>query len=202
LRPPLMSNVRPTRMQRQAIATFREVLVPASFETCGCCGSAHRPGDRGEVTVRLGRPSVGGRRTAGLARRSLRPRSAWAVRPLAASAPAGWRGEVAFDHGSSSAKVLVQFPVTVAPGRRRMVSVAAVQQLCEGRRQQWASLPATRAGRSRARERHTAMATVRFQGPLHPITLGSRQRPQPNPSIEGTSSSKLRLLPAAPHVKR
>jgi hypothetical protein len=26
--------------------------------------------------------------------------------------------------------------------------------------------------------------------------------PRPNPSIEGTSTSKLRLLAAAPHVKR
>jgi len=29
-----------------------------------------------------------------------------------------------------------------------------------------------------------------------------RQRMTPNPSIEGTSTSKLRLLAAAPHVKR
>ena len=31
------------------------------------------------------------------------------------------------------------------------------------------------------------------------VALG---RPRPNPSIEGTSTSKLRLLAAAPHVKR
>jgi hypothetical protein len=29
-----------------------------------------------------------------------------------------------------------------------------------------------------------------------------RRQPRPNPSIEGTSSGKLRLPPAAPHVKR
>ena len=32
--------------------------------------------------------------------------------------------------------------------------------------------------------------------------LGVQQRVPPNPSIEGTSSSGLRPLPAAPHVKR
>jgi hypothetical protein len=32
------------------------------------------------------------------------------------------------------------------------------------------------------------------------VVAGNRARP--NPSIEGTSTSKLRLLAAAPHVKR
>jgi ribosomal protein S18 acetylase RimI-like enzyme len=37
---------------------------------------------------------------------------------------------------------------------------------------------------------------------LEQIPLIKLRRPRPNPSIEGTSTSKLRLLAAAPHVKR
>ena len=104
-------------MQRRAIATFREVLVPAWFEALGYRRSAHSPGRRNEVTAGLGRPSVGGRRTAGLIRESFRPRPVWAVRPLAASAPAGWRSEVVFVHGGSSAKAWFSF----TPRSRRVV---------------------------------------------------------------------------------
>jgi hypothetical protein len=34
------------------------------------------------------------------------------------------------------------------------------------------------------------------------IPLASAHEPRPNPSIEGTSTSRLRLLADAPHVKR
>ena len=37
---------------------------------------------------------------------------------------------------------------------------------------------------------------------LLPVREGAANRQTPNPSIEGTSSSGLRPLPAAPHVKR
>ena len=104
-------------MRRRAIATSEEAAVPAWFAALGCRGPARRSGGRNEVTAGLGRPSAGGRRTAGAARRSLRSRPVRAVRPLAASAPAGWRSEVVFVHGSSFAKVLVQFP----PRSRRVV---------------------------------------------------------------------------------
>jgi len=36
----------------------------------------------------------------------------------------------------------------------------------------------------------------------HPLAESALSNPRPNPSIEGTSTSKLRLLAAAPHVKR
>ena len=51
-------------------------------------------------------------------------------------------------------------------------------------------------------EHRAAVATVRHEELPYPITPGCRQRPQPNPSIEGTSTSGLRPLAAAPHVKR
>ena len=45
------------------------------------------------------------------------------------------------------------------------------------------------------RSRRVALCGVAGQ---EPVLL----QPRPNPSVEGTSSSKLRLLPAAPHLKR
>ena len=143
-------------MQRLASAKVEEMPVPVWFDASACRWSARRSAGREEVAARLGRPSAGGRRTAGLARGSLRPRPVWAARPLAASAPAGWRGRALFVHGSSSAKVLVRSRAEVAPGRRQVVSVAAVQQRCMGRGQQWVSSPALRS--TAAPERRVGLA--------------------------------------------
>ena len=46
------------------------------------------------------------------------------------------------------------------------------------------------------RSRRAALCGVAAKNSVAPETA------RPNPSIEGTSNSKLRLLPAAPHVKR
>ena len=65
-------------------------------------------------------------------------------------------------------------------------------------------------GFARARGHHAASAAVRFRGQLWLITLGRRQRPQPNSSVERTSNGGAQWLPscrsatplAAAHLKR
>ena len=65
-------------------------------------------------------------------------------------------------------------------------------------------------GFARARRHHAASAAVRCEGLPYLITLGRRQRPQPNPSVERTSNGGAQWLPsyrsatplAAAHLKR
>jgi hypothetical protein len=140
------------------------------------------------AVVGLGCPSFGGQRTVGRRCRSCVQCTRW-QRWLQASVPRLSQNQYA--HGSS----------THSTGSGKYLGVLVSHSSCSSALRRTAA-PGLQVGSGASyRSRRAALGGV---AAIKPATIRRAvgSHPSPNPSIEGTSTSKLRLLAAAPHVKR
>ncbi len=163
--------------------------------------SLHRRVEQHARCVGLGRPSVGGRRTEAARNRFLQHRRGLSVL---------WRPAHRL---LSSNERCAGMCSTVMSLSKQGFNAKDKQppQLCSLTQRSWFSL----ALRGTAAPGCWGRAGTGFAraGGVGAFDYGATQRtiqmglavpslPRSNPSIEGTSSSRLRLLPSAPHVKR
>lgn len=168
-------------------------------------------------SVCAGRPSAGGPRT----RRGLvDSKAGWAVRPLAASAPTVWL-ESGGTRGVFNAESLLKHSFSQPTGSRvrsvmpHSFSSFALRRTAAPGRRFGAGTGFARAGGVGANGCHKIAPGRIYRNPragacalsqAHEFTsaggMSASSTPRPNPSVEVTSTIKLRLLAAAPHVKR
>ena len=163
------------------------------------------------ATVGLGRPSCGGRRTRRCLQRDCVLRQPGAVRPSAAietSVPHGRNASNPFVPTSARSSQVgsVRFPLKPMTVQRIIICITGSSRgiNATGVRGPPAPRPCgvpQRLSRGSGQAPAIARAARRWAGWLpQEIPLSSTMRP--NPSIEGTSTSGLRPLAAAHHVKR
>ena len=189
LRPPLMSNVRPRASQ------MRSMLVPTVevHRSAAVRGiSVHRLVKQHMRCIVAGRPSVGGRRTALSCQGFLQHRLGLSVLRRPAHQRFGPEHMRRPNGGLCSAAVLSWRRSVNRSLSSNSLSCAAAHEAITNTNTGLGSHCAARLGAL------VAQAAQRIK--IRPTSVLLHARP--NPSVEGTSSSKLRLLPAAPHVKR
>jgi len=146
-------------------------------------------------------PQAGGQRKVRAARRK-RDAEHWlqALYDIQAKCPAGSLRECSGRHrelpvGGSLCSQGSISKRTWAPRPNSQTRAAVRSRICReagSRSANCRKIPAATGGSARIRQHR----------PTHAPDQEPFMRQRPNPSIEGTSTSKLRLLAAAPHVKR
>ena len=184
-----MSNVRPRASQMPSMLVHT-VEVHRSAAVRG--SSLHRLVKRHMRCIGAGRPSVGGRRTALSCQGFLQHRLGLSVLRRPAHQRFGPEHMRRPNGGLCSAAVLSWRRSVNRSLSSNSLSCAAAHEAITNTNTGLGSHCAARLGAL------VAQAAQRIK--IRPTSVLLHARP--NPSVEGTSTSKLRLLAAAPHVKR
>ena len=184
-----MSNVRPRASQMRSMLGHT-VEVHRSAAVGG--SSLHRLVKRHMRCIRTGRPSAGGRRAGLSCIGLLQHRLGLSVLRRPAHQRFGPEHMRRPNGGLCSAAVLSWRRSVNRSLSSNSLSCAAAHEAITNTNTGLGSHCAARLGAL------VAQAAQRIK--IRPTSVLLHARP--NPSVEGTSSSKLRLLPAAPHVER
>ena len=184
-----MSNVRPRANQMRNMLVHT-VEIHRSAAVRG--SSSHRFVRRQLRCIGAGRPSVGGRRTVLSCQGFLQHRLGLSVLWRPAHQRFGSEHMRRPNGGLCSAAVLSWRRSVNRSLSSNSLSCAAAHEAITNTNTGLGSHCAARLGAL------VAQAAQRIK--IRPTSVLLHARP--NPSVEGTSSSKLRLLPAAPHVER
>src|SRR5438034_3125141 len=184
-----MSNVRPRASQMLSMLVHT-VEVHRSAAVCG--SSLHQLDKRNMRCIGAGRPSVGGRRTVLSCQGLLQQRPGLSVLRRPAHQRFGSENMHRPNGGFVSAAVLSWRRSVNSSLSSNSLSCAAAHEAITNTNTGLGSHCAARLGAL------VAQAAQRIKIRATPVLLHAR----PNPSVEGTSNIKLRLLPAAPHVER
>jgi hypothetical protein len=154
-----------------------------------------------------GRPSAGDRRTGKLARKSFVRHSVWTVRPLAASAPAGWLNRVARCRSNRSRNChWLRYAVAPQESSHRKQVVSAEYEQPPIRVRSWqrslalrsTAAPAQQVGSGTGFARAACVAPLRRQYVSKGSLVSSRwavaRGRQPNSSVKRTSNGGPRLF--------